>query len=83
MAPAAERVPDEPPGSVSVTVVSSGNPAAGVKVAEVPSTCQEPATEGDSCGSGEFRASGAENPTWIGSVPLTPRELGAGVTDVT
>ena len=83
MAPAAERVPDEPPGTVSVTAVSSGIPAAGVKVAELPSTFQEPATEGDSRGSGEFRASGAENPTWIGAVPLTLRELEPGVTDVT
>ena len=64
-------------------MVSPGNPAAGVKVAEVPSTFQEPATEGDSWGSGEFSASGAENPTSIGLVPMTLRELDPGVTDVT
>jgi hypothetical protein len=68
---------------VSVTVVSSGNPAAGVKVADVPATFQEPATEGDSRGSGEFCASGAENPTWIGLIPFTLRELEPGVTEVT
>ena len=45
------------------TVVSSGNPAAGVKVAVLPSTFHEPATEGESLGSAESAASGAEKPT--------------------
>ena len=63
-------------------MVLSGTPVDGVKVADVPSTLQEPATEGDSRGSGVSCDSGAEKLTWIGLVPLTLRELEPGVTEV-
>ena len=63
LAPAADCVPAEPLGMLTVTVVSSGKPVAGVKVAVRPSTFHEPATEGETLGSAEPAARGAEKPT--------------------
>src|SRR5450755_3427874 len=68
---------------LSVTVVSSAYPVAGVKMADLPWTSQEPGTAGISLGSGESAASGAEKLTSMGMVPLTFEELEPGVTDVT
>ena len=48
---------------LTVTVVSSGKPVAGVKVAVRLSTFHEPATEGETMGSAEPAARGAEKPT--------------------
>jgi hypothetical protein len=75
-------MPDEPLGMVSVTVVSSGKPTDGVNVAVLPETFQEPDVDGDTLGSGVLAASGAENPTVIGLVPVTLCELEPGVTEV-
>ena len=68
---------------LTVTVVSSANPVAGMKVAELPWTFQEPGTAGVSLGIEEPSASGAEKSTWMRLVPLTLEAPEPGVTDVT
>jgi hypothetical protein len=52
-----------------------------VKTAVLPRTVQCPEIDGDSVGIGEFGASGAENRTRMGPVPLTPFAPVAGVTE--
>jgi hypothetical protein len=64
-----------------VTLVLCDQPTAGVKTAVFPCTAQCPAIDGDRAGIGEFGASGWENRTRIGRVPLTPVAPAAGVTD--
>ena len=56
-------------------------PTVGVKTAASPWTVQLPGIEGDRVGIGELAASGAENCTRMGLVPLTPRVPAAGVTE--
>ena len=81
VAPAAETTPARPPGICTVTLVFSRYPTAGVKTASSPWSAQWPAIDGDSVGIGEPGASGAENCTRMGLVPLTPFAPAAGVTE--
>src|SRR5271157_1521640 len=81
LAPAADITPVRPPGIFTVTRVFSRYPTAGVKTAESPWTVHLPAIEGDRVGIGEFAASGAENCSRMGLVPLTPRAPAAGLTE--
>ena len=74
-------MPEVPPGIVSVTRVSCMYPVAGMNITEVPRIRQCPGMAGDSCGIGERAATGAENRSWTGAVPLTPWAPAAGVTD--
>src|ERR1700761_6498065 len=75
-------MPSVPLGIVSVTLVSSGKPIDGVKVAVLPLIFQEPSVDGEILGSGVLGDSGAEKPTVIALVPLTLSELEPGVTEV-
>ena len=79
--PAAETMPARPPGIFTVTRVFSRYPATGVKTATLPWTAQWPGIDGDSVGIGELAASGAENCTRMGLVPLTPFAPAAGLTE--
>ena len=81
VAPAAETTPASPPGILTVTLVFWVQPTAGVKTAAFPCTAHWPAIDGDSVGIGEFGASGTENCTRMGLVPLTPLAPAAGVIE--
>ena len=81
VAPSAETTPASPPGILTVTLVFCDQPTAGVKTAAFPCTAQCPAIDGDRVGIGEFGASGAENCTRMGLVPLTPLAPAAGVIE--
>ena len=82
-APAADITPARPPGIFTVTRVFSRYPTVGVKTAASPWTAQWPAIDGDSVGIGELAASGEENCTRMGLVPLIPFAPAAGATDTT
>src|SRR5271165_698481 len=81
-APAAEIIPGRPPGILTVTSVFSKYPTVGVKTASSPWTVQVPGIEGDRVGIGELAASGAENCTRMGLVPLTPRVPAVGLIEI-
>ena len=81
VAPSAETTPASPPGILTVTLVFCDQPTAGVKTAVLPRTAQCPEIDGDSLGIGEFGASGAENRTRMGLVPLTPFAPAAGLIE--
>src|SRR5260370_32419209 len=81
--PAAERTPDRPDGTRTVTVECEPNEAAGVKVIVLPLAVQAPGTAGLTLAIGEPAASGAENTIVTGAAPLTWCEARAGVTDRT
>ena len=81
VAPSAETTPASPPGILTVTLVFCDQPTAGVKTAVSPCTAQCPEIDGDRAGIGEFGASGAENCTRMGLVPLTPFAPAAGVIE--
>ena len=81
VAPSAETTPASPPGILTVTFVFCDQPTAGVKTAAFPCTAQCPAIDGDRVGIGEFGASGTENCTRMGLVPLTPLAPAAGVIE--
>ena len=68
-------------GTFTRTVVSATYPDLGVNVAVSPDTCQLPATDGESVGSGVCGDSADENFTVIGSPPLASRSPAAGVTE--
>ncbi len=51
-------------------------------MAVLPETFQEPGVDGEIVGSGESAASGAENPTVMGAVPVTECWLEPGTTEV-
>ena len=55
----------------------------GVKTAVSPWIAQWPGIDGDSVGIGELAASGAENCTRMGLVPLIPFAPAAGSADTT
>src|SRR5580692_5423306 len=76
-------MPSVPPGTFTRTVVSATYPDLGVNVAVSPDTCQLPATDGESVGSGVCGDSADENFTVIGSPPLASRSPPAGVTETT
>ena len=61
-----------------MTLVFSKYPTAGVKTASSPWIVQLPGIEGDRVGIGELAASGAENCTRMGLMPLTPCAPAAG-----
>src|SRR5437773_9831082 len=81
VAPSAETTPASPPGILTVTLVFCFQPTAGVKTAAFPCTAHCPAIDGDSVGIGESGASGTENCTLMGLVPLTPLAPAAGVIE--
>src|SRR5262249_15198010 len=81
IAPSAETMPASPPGILTLTLVFCDQPRRGVKTAVLPCTAQCPAIDGDSVGIGEFGASGAENCTRMGLVPLTAFAPAAGVIE--
>jgi len=68
---------------VTVTLVSSGYPTVGAKIAVSPWMVQCPGIDGDSAGIGEVAASGAENCTRMELAPLTPCAPEAGDTETT
>jgi hypothetical protein len=76
-------MPDVPSGTVTVTLVSSGQPTEGVKVAVLPLIFQDPAVSGEILGSGVLADSGAEKPTVMGLVPLTVPAPERGVNEAT
>ena len=81
VAPSTETTPASPPGILTLTLVFCDQPTLGVKTAASFWTAHCPAIDGDRAGIGEFGASGAENCTRMGLVPLTPFAPAAGVIE--
>jgi hypothetical protein len=70
--PPADRTPDGPAGTLTVTVVDGWNAAVGTKIRESPCAVQLPGTLGVIVGFGDLGDMSAENVTTIGSAPSTP-----------
>ena len=70
--PLADRTPDGPAGTLTVTVVDGSKAAAGTKTRESPCAVQLPGTLGVILGFGEVDDIVLEKVTTIGSAPSTP-----------
>ena len=70
--PPAERTPDGPDGTLTVTWVDGWKAVAGVKTRVSPAADQVPGTVGEIVGFGELGDMSPEKVTTIGSTPSTP-----------
>jgi hypothetical protein len=70
--PSAERTPEGPAGTLTVTVVDGWKAAVGTKVRESPCAVQLPGTLGVIVGFGDLGDMSPEKVTTIGSAPSTP-----------
>jgi len=68
----AERTPDGPAGTLTVTFVDGWNAVDGAKISESPSAVQLPGTLGVIFGFGELGDMPSEKVTTIGLAPSTP-----------
>jgi hypothetical protein len=70
--PLAERTPDGPGGTLTVTVVDGGKGVVGTKIREWPCALQVPGTLGVILGFGDPADMSPEKVTTTGSAPSTP-----------